>query len=443
MEPTLPFDNPLANQPLAHRMRPRSLDEFRGQPQLLAPGKPLRRMIEADTLTSIILWGPPGCGKTTLARLISHITQRRFEEISAVSAGVADLRCAVKVAEQELRLKGRKTILFIDEVHRFNKIQQDAILPYVEQGTVTLIGSTTENPSFEVTSPLRSRCRIYRLEPLSPDDVRSIVLSALQDKERGLGGRNIELAPSALENLVAFANGDARLALNALEAAAASIVPRADGELLIGPELVQEILQQASLLYDKAGDEHYDHASAYQKSLRGSDPDAAVYWLAKMIAGGEDPRFIARRLMVTAAEDVGNADPQALVAAVSAAEAAERLGWPEARIPLAQATLYVACAPKSNSAVIAVDSALSDIQQGKSYTVPAHLKSAQYREAKRYGHGVGYQYPHNFPGHYVAQDYLPKELLETVYYEPTEQGMEKIIRQRLELLRQKRKNREG
>jgi putative ATPase len=420
-------------------MRPRSLEEFRGQEHLLASGQPLRRLIESDAVGSLILWGPPGCGKTTLAHIISRLTKRRFATISAVSAGVNDLRQLMRIAEQELSLKGRRTIIFIDEVHRFNKAQQDAILPYVEQGSISLIGATTENPAFEVIPPLRSRCRIYRLEPLSSEDIRHVINHALQDKERGLGGKNILLEPAAQENIIVYANGDARLALNALEAAASLAKTDKQGRKLIDRELVEGVLQQASLLYDKAGDEHYDHASAYQKSLRGSDPDAAVYWLGKMIAGGEDPRFIARRLMVTAAEDVGNADPQALILATAAALAAERLGWPEAKLPLTQATLYVACAPKSNSTITTIDKVLADIEkQGKSYPVPRHLKSAQYKTAKKYGSGVGYKYPHAYPGHFVAQDYLPEKLLGSIYYAPGEEGFEKIIGERLEELRKRR-----
>ncbi len=423
---------PVSAVPLAHRMRPQTLEELRGQEHLLAKDKPLRQLIETDSVGSLILWGPPGCGKTTLAHIISRRTHHRFAKLSAVSAGVNDLRQLVRIAEHELKLKGQQTIIFIDEVHRFNKVQQDAILPHVEQGTISLIGATTENPAFEVIPPLRSRCRIYRLEPLSAEDIRHIIHQALQDKERGLGGENIALEPAAKEHIVVYANGDARLALNALEAASGAAKPDNQGRKLIDKKLVEGILQQAALLYDKAGDEHYDHASAYQKSMRGSDPDAAVYWLGKMVAGGEDPRFIARRLMVTAAEDVGNADPQALILATSAALAAEKLGWPEARLPLTQATLYVACAPKSNSTITAIDKALSDIEKrGKSYPVPPHLKSAQYKDAKKYGFGVDYKYPHSYPGHFIEQDYLPEELSDSAYYKPGDEGYEKIIKERL------------
>ncbi len=427
--------------PLAHRMRPRSWSEFMGQEHLLAEDKPLRRLIELDAWGSLILWGPPGCGKTTLAHIISRITKHRFAKLSAVSAGVNDLRQLVRIAEQELSLKGRRTIIFIDEVHRFNKAQQDAILPCVEQGSINLIGATTENPAFEVIPPLRSRCRIYRLNPLSDENLRHIISTGLQDKGRGLGEENIILAPDAEAQLILYANGDARLALNALEAAVGAVKPAKQAQRLIDRQLVEGILQQAGLLYDKAGDEHYDHASAYQKSLRGSHPDAAVYWLGKMIAGGEDPRFIARRLMVTAAEDVGNADPQALILATTAACAAEKMGWPEARLPLTQATLYVACAPKSNAVITAIDKVLADIEkQGKSYPVPLHLKSARYKTARKFGVGVGYKYPHSYPGHFVKQAYLPKELSASIYYEPGNEGLEKIIKDRLDNWRKEEKD---
>ncbi len=430
-----------SNIPLAHRMRPQSLSELWGQEHLLAQGQPLRQLIESDALGSLILWGPPGCGKTTLAHIISLLTKRRFAKISAVNSGVNDLRQLVRIAEQELKIKGRQTIVFIDEIHRFNKAQQDAILPYVEQGSINLIGATTENPAFEVIPALRSRCRIYRLNPLTSEDLQHIIDTSLQDEERGLGKQNITLEPDAKEHLIMYANGDARLALNALEAAVGAAKPDRQGQKVINRQIVEGILQQAALLYDKAGDEHYDHASAYQKSLRGSDPDAAVYWLGKMIAAGEDPRFIARRLMVTAAEDVGNADPQALILATAAAGAAEKLGWPEARLPLTQASLYVACAPKSNSTIIAIAKVLADIEkQGKSYPVPLHLKSAQYKAAKEYGFGVGYKYPHAYPGNFVKQEYLPTELLGSTYYVPGNEGFEKNIKHRLGTWREKGKD---
>jgi putative ATPase len=388
----------------------------------------------------MIFWGPPGSGKTTLARIIANTTKRRFEEISAVNAGVADLRRIINIAQRELQAKKTRTILFIDEVHRFNKAQQDAALPFVEKGVITLIGSTTENPSFEVIPALRSRCQIFRLEYLSYEDIKSIINKAIEDTDRGLGEYALNIEPDALHNIIIQANGDARFALNALEAATFSSEPDREGRRRIDVKIVEDILQRASLLYDKMGSEHYDHASAFQKSMRGSDPDAAIYWLAKMIAGGEDPRFIARRLMVTASEDVGNADPMALVLAASAAEASEKLGWPEARIPLAQAVIYVATAPKSNSAIMTIDRALYDIERdGKSYPVPLHLKDSHYRDAAKYGFGKDYKYPHEFPDHYVKQDYLPGELKGKIYYEPDGQGKEEEIKERVEKIRKEKK----
>lgn len=425
--------------PLADRMRPSTLKDFTGQKHLIGEGKSLRKLIERDSIGSIILWGPPGSGKTTLAQIIANTTKRRFEEISAVNAGVADLRKAINIAQRELQAKKIRTILFIDEVHRFNKAQQDAVLPYVEKGIVTLIGSTTENPSFEVIPPLRSRCQIFRLEYLSYEDIKTIIQGAISNREKGLGEYKLDIKPDALRNIIIQSNGDARFALNALESAVFSSEPDSEGIRRIDGKIVEEVLQRASLLYDKMGSEHYDHASAFQKSLRGSDPDAAIYYLAKMIAGGEDPRFIARRLIVTAAEDVGNADPMALVLSVSAAEAAEKLGWPEARIPLSQAVIYVATAPKSNSAITTIDKALHDIEKdGKSYPVPIHLKDSHYGDASKYGFGKGYKYPHNFPEHYVEQNYLPDALKGRVYYEPDGQGKEAAIKERMEKIRKKK-----
>jgi putative ATPase len=401
--------------PLAARMRPRTLDELVGQKHLLGPGSPLRVLVENDALISMILWGPPGSGKTSLASIVAAATKARYVELSAVSATVADVRRTIAEARDALGGTGRKTILFIDEIHRFNKAQQDVILPHVEDGTVTLIGSTTENPSFQVIPALRSRTTVYRLEPLSREEVGTIVDRALADDERGLGRLRLSLAPDARDHLVLSANGDARYALNALEAAARAAARGKDR--VIDRPLVERVLQQAALKYDRMGDEHYDHASAFQKSLRGSDPDGALYWLAKMIAGGEDPRFIARRLLVTASEDVGNADPLALVVTEAAARAVETLGWPEARLPLAQAVIYVATAPKSNAVITAIDDALADVRdRGHAYPVPPALRDSHYADAAAYGHGLDYHYSHDDLDR--PQSFLPEPLQDRRYYEP-------------------------
>jgi len=394
--------------PLANRMRPTCWDEFLGQEHVVGEGRPLRQLIEKNSNFSFILWGPPGSGKTTIARLTARLTESEFHEISAVNAGVADIRKVIAHA-QKIR-KARRTILFIDEIHRFNKAQQDAVLPFVEDGTIRLIGSTAENPSIEVIPSLRSRCQIFRLEYLGAKHVRAILQKALEDKEKGLGNERVTLADDAMDFIVSQANGDARRALNILEAAIDTA--RTEGvAATVSREVIEGIIQQTATLYEKGGTEHYDHASALQKSLRGSDPDAAIYWLAKMIAGGEDPKFIVRRIMVTAAEDVGLADPQALAIANQAAQAVDRLGMPEARIALSEAVIYIARAPKDNTAIKAIDRALDDIQnKGKSYPVPDHLKDAHYKDAKKYGYGVDYKYPHDYPNHFVEQEYLPQEM---------------------------------
>lgn len=394
--------------PLANRMRPTCWDEFLGQEHVVGEGRPLRQLIEKNSNFSFILWGPPGSGKTTIARLTARLTESEFHEISAVNAGVADIRKVIAHA-QKIR-KARRTILFIDEIHRFNKAQQDAVLPFVEDGTIRLIGSTAENPSIEVIPSLRSRCQIFRLEYLGAKHVRAILQKALEDKEKGLGKEQVTLTDDAMDFIVSQANGDARRALNVLEAAIDTA--RTEGvAATVSREVIEGIIQQTATLYEKGGTEHYDHASALQKSLRGSDPDAAIYWLAKMIAGGEDPKFIVRRIIVTAAEDVGLADPQALVIANQAATAVDRLGMPEARIALSEAVIYIARAPKDNTAIKAIDHALEDIQtKGKSYPVPDHLKDAHYKDAKKYGYGVEYKYPHDYPNHFVEQEYLPQEM---------------------------------
>jgi putative ATPase len=407
--------------PLAARMRPRTLEEFVGQGHVLGPGSALRALIEADELRSVILWGPAGTGKTSLAHIIAQATRSHFEELSATSAGVKDVRAVLSAARERLGALGRRSILFIDEIHRFNKGQQDALLPGVEDRTVVLVGATTENPFFTVNAPLMSRSLLFRLEPLGSDDLELIVTRALADPERGLGGRGLTLDDDALAHLVERADGDARHALNALEAAA--LVLAAKGVKGITLADIEDALQRPRVTYDRAGDQHYDVASAFIKSIRGSDPDAALHYLARMLAAGEDPRFIARRLVISASEDIGLADPQALPVAVAAFQALEFVGLPEARLNLAEAVVYLALAPKSNSAYAALGAATRELEESRPGRVPGHLQSASHPGEKKLGIGVGYVYPHDHPGHWAPQRYLP-EGLRGGYYQPTGEGRE-------------------
>lgn len=411
--------------PLADRIRPRTLDEFAGQEGIVGPGRLLRRAIEGDQLRSAIFYGPPGTGKTTLAKVIANTTKGEFVQLNAVTSGVADIRRVTKEARERQNLYNRKTVLFIDEIHRFNRAQQDALLPFVEDGTIILIGATTQNPYFEVNSALLSRSRVFALQPLGPAEIRRLLEAALTDQERGLGQYSADVAPEALDHLVETARGDARSALNALELAVLTTLPDEHGVRRISLDTAVESIQRPAVLYDKQGDQHYDVISAFIKSIRGSDPDAALHWFARMIYAGEDPRFIARRMIVHAAEDIGVADPQALQVAVAAAQALEFVGMPEARIPLAEAVIYLAKAPKSNSTVVAIDAALGDLEKREVGRVPVHLRDAAYPGAKQLGHGQGYLYPHDFPGNIVEQQYLPDPLKGTKYYRPSGNGREK------------------
>jgi len=410
--------------PLAERMRPLTLEEFNGQSKIIGPGTLLRQSIVTDNLHSVIFYGPPGTGKTTLALIIANITKSHFVTLSAVMAGVADLRRIIEQARERKDRYGQKTLLFIDEIHRFNKAQQDALLPSVEKGLVTLIGSTTENPMFAVNRPLLSRSRLYRFEPLPEEAIIIVIRRALLDKERGLGNYKVHIEPAALEHIARTANGDARSALNYLEFAVLTTAPGADGIRQITTAVTVEACQRHILGYNRK-DEHYDTVSAFIKSMRGSDPQATLYWLARLIYAGEPVEFIARRIMIHAAEDVGLADPQALVVATAAAQAVERIGLPEAQIVLAQAALYISLAPKSNSVVKGINQAMEAVKNKRINPVPAHLRDASYKGAASLGHGQGYKYPHNYPGHRVKQQYLPDGLEGVVFYEPSGEGKEK------------------
>ena len=424
--------------PLAARMRPRTLDEVVGQQHIIAKDKLLYRAILADKLSSIILYGPPGTGKTTLAKVIAGTTKAEFTQINATIAGKKDMEEVVQKAKDNLGMYGKKTILFIDEIHRFNKGQQDYLLPFVEDGTVILIGATTENPYFEVNGALISRSVIFELKPLGPDDIKELLSMAVTDKERGMGSYKAVLEPDAADFLADLADGDARHALNALELGILTTERSDDGLIHITKEVAEECIQKKVARYDKDGDNHYDTISAFIKSMRGSDPDAAVYYLARMLNAGEDPKFIVRRMMVCASEDVGNADPQALQVAVAASLAVERLGMPEARITLAQAASYIATAPKSNSAIVAIDSAMSTVTETGNLPIPPHLQDAHYKSASKLGHGIGYKYAHDYPDHYVKQQYLPYELNGKEFYSPSGNGYELKIKDHMRKL----KNRE-
>jgi putative ATPase len=439
-EKSLPAPENFRSQPLAARMRPRTLDEYAGQSHILAPGQLLRRAIEADRIQSLIFYGPPGTGKTSLAQIIARQTKSKFERLSGVESNVADMRRVLSGAANRLENTGQPTILFIDEIHRFNKSQQDVLLPDVESGVIKLIGATTHNPFFFVNSPLVSRSQIFELRPLTEDDLFLLLQRALKDEERGLGYLKISADENALRHLAKLSDGDARKALNSLEIAALTTLPEKNGVVKITLEVAEQSIQKKAVVYDGDGDAHYDTISAFIKSMRGSDPDAALYWLAKMIHAGEDPRFIARRIIICAAEDVGLADPMALVLANACLSASEFVGWPEARIPLAEATIYIATANKSNSAITAIDAALADVKSGRTLAVPEHLRDGHYAGAKKLGHGVGYEYAHDGKEHFVAQDYLGAD---KIYYEPTDQGAEKKIKERVEKWREQFKAKRG
>jgi putative ATPase len=419
--------------PLAFRMRPRTLEEFIGQAHILGPGKLLRRLIEADKVGSVIFYGPPGCGKSTLGHIICEITKAHFEKINAVASNVADMRHIITAAANRLRLEGKKTILFIDEIHRFNRAQQDVLMPDVESGNPILIGTTTHNPFFAINSPLLSRSHIFEFKALTDTDIIHILRLAVRDEERGLGSYTVHIDEEALSFLATVSEGDARRALNALEVGVLTTKKNKHGAVVFNLKVAEESIQKKAVVYDRDEDQHYDTISAFIKSMRGSDADAALYWMAKMIYAGEDPRFIARRIVICASEDVGNADPQALVIATSAMQAQELIGMPESRIILAQAAVYVACAPKSNAAYNGIESALHDVEEGRTFEVPDSLKDASYSGAKKLGRGQGYKYAHHFKDHFVKQEYIP---VTKKYYLPGNLGYEKKIKEWMETLKE-------
>ncbi|HCX89272.1 MAG TPA: AAA family ATPase, partial [Deltaproteobacteria bacterium] len=423
--------------PLADRMRPNTLDEFIGQDHILKKGKVLRRAIEADEVQSSIFWGPPGTGKTTLAHILAAKTGAHFISFSAVLAGVKDIRGVIEQARNQRRFNNKQTILFVDEIHRFNKAQQDAFLPHVEDGTIILIGATTENPSFEVISPLLSRTKVFVLNPLKEEELEIILRRALSDKDRGMGNYRANIDPIELKYIAGMADGDARRALNTLELAVMTTTPDKEDTRHITREIVEEVIQRKFLIYDKEGEEHYNLISALHKSMRGSDPDAALYWLGRMLEAGEDPLYIARRLIRFASEDVGNADPHALQVAVSAMQAYQFVGSPEGDLALAQSATYLACAPKSNALYTAYSKVKKDIQETQALPVPLHIRNAPTSLMKKLGYGKGYKYPHNFPDSYIEEDYLPENLKGRIYYKPTDNGFEAEIKKRLEKWRGK------
>ncbi len=424
-----------SSMPLAARIAPDSLDKFVGQEHILGKGKLLRRAIESDCIGSMIFYGPPGTGKTTLAKIISKYTGSYFIESSAITIGVQELRKILQLAYQRKQINNKKTILLLDEIHHFNRSQQDALLPDVEKGIINLIGITTENPYFYINSALLSRSLVFEFKPLSEDNIRTIINNALKDKNSGFENCKIKISENAINHIIRYSEGDARKALNALEIGVLTTKPEKDGTIIFDIKVAEESIQKKAILYDKTSDQHYDHISAFIKSVRGSDPDAALYWLAKMLLAGEDPKFIARRLVISASEDVGNADPNALSVAVACLNAVEFIGMPEAKIPLAQATIYIACAPKSNSSYLAICSAEEEVEKGPSRPVPDHLKDA-HLDGEKFGHGKGYKYPHNFKEHFVQQEYMPDK---KTFYFPTEQGYEIEIKKRLENWKNRKK----